>query len=94
VLVVRCLCFFDEDGLHGTRCRRAQHLLALRFVRCWIVKESFLSMQLEDAGGQETTLGIGLAAIQINHDAICTPPDYFEDAPRVLSPVSRLLPPD
>jgi hypothetical protein len=69
LLVVRCHCLFDEDSLHGTRRRRAQYLLPLRFVRGWIVKERFLSMQLEDAGGQETTLGVGLAAIQINHDA-------------------------
>jgi hypothetical protein len=26
-------------------------------------------MRLEDARSQETTLGVGLAAIQINHDA-------------------------
>jgi hypothetical protein len=63
------LCLFDEDSLHRTRRRRAQHLLPLRFVRGWIVKERFLSMQLEDAGGQETTLGVGLTAIQINDDA-------------------------
>jgi hypothetical protein len=60
---------FDEDSLHGTRRHGAQHLLTPRFVRAWIVKERFLSMQLEDARGQETTLGISLAAIQINHDA-------------------------
>jgi hypothetical protein len=51
VLVLRCLCLFDEDGLHWTRCGRADHLLPLRFVRGWVVKEGFLSMQLEDAGG-------------------------------------------
>src|SRR6516165_2658952 len=69
VLVVRCLCPFDEDSLHGTRRRRAQHLLPLRLFRGWVVKERFLSMQPEDAGCQETTLRVGLAAIQINHDA-------------------------
>jgi hypothetical protein len=67
VLVVCCL--FDEDSLHGTRCRGTQHLLTPRFIGGWIVKERFLSMQPEDARGQETTLGVRLAAIQINHDA-------------------------
>jgi hypothetical protein len=69
VLVVRCLCPFDEDSLHGTRRRGSQHLLTPRFIGGWIVKERFLSVQLEDARGQETTLGVGLAAIQINDDA-------------------------
>jgi hypothetical protein len=68
VLMVRRLCPFDKDSLHGTRRRGAQHLLTPRFVRGRIVKERFLSMQLEDARGQETTLGVRLAAIQINHD--------------------------
>jgi hypothetical protein len=40
-----------------------------RFIGGWIVKERFLSVQLEYARSQETTLGVGLAAIQINHDA-------------------------
>jgi hypothetical protein len=35
---------FDGDSLHGTRYRRAQHLLPQRFVRGWIVKECLLSM--------------------------------------------------
>jgi hypothetical protein len=35
----------------------------------WIVKERFLSMQLKNAGGQETALCVGLAAIQIDYDA-------------------------
>jgi hypothetical protein len=64
VLVVRCLCLFDEDSLHGTRHRRAQHLLPLRFVRIWIVKERFLSAQLEDAGGQEAALALFTALLR------------------------------
>jgi hypothetical protein len=51
VLVVRCLCPFDEDSLHGTRRRGAQHLLTLHIIGGWIVKERLLSMQLEDAWG-------------------------------------------
>jgi hypothetical protein len=59
---------FDEDRLHGTRRRGAQHLLTQQTIGGWIVKERFLSVQLEYARGQETTLGVGLAAIQINHN--------------------------
>jgi hypothetical protein len=43
-------------------------MLTLRFVGGWIVPERFLAMQLEDAGGHETALGIGLAPIEINDD--------------------------
>jgi hypothetical protein len=57
----------DDDGLNGTRCCRAQNVLTLRFVRGWIVPERFLPMQLEDAGGEKTTLGIGLAPIEIHY---------------------------
>src|SRR5258708_18389593 len=57
----------DEDGLDGAGGGGAQHVLTLRLVRGWIVPERFLPMQLEDAGGEKTTLGIGLAPIEINH---------------------------
>src|SRR5207248_2962643 len=65
---VRGLCACNEDGLHGTGRCRAQHVLTLRFLRGGIVPERFLAMQREDAGGEETTLGIGLAPIEINHN--------------------------
>src|SRR5260221_2291845 len=42
-------------------------MLALRFVRGGIVPERFLPMQFEDVGGEKTTLGIGLAPVEINH---------------------------
>src|SRR5258708_34535145 len=42
-------------------------MLALRFVRGGIVPERFLPMQLEDVGGEKTTLGIGLAPVEIHH---------------------------
>src|SRR5713101_8652794 len=64
---VGCLCPLDDDGLHGTDRCRAQHVLTLRGVWGWIVPERFLPMQLEDAGGEKTTLGIGLAPVEINH---------------------------
>src|SRR5260370_30062105 len=57
----------DEDSLNGTDRCRAQDMLALRFVRGGIVPERFLPMQLEDVGGEKTTLGIGLAPVEINH---------------------------
>ena len=53
--------------MNGTDRCRAQDVLALRFVRGGIVPERFLPMQREDAGGEKTTLGIGLAPIEINH---------------------------
>src|SRR5260221_4340510 len=74
LLLMRLLCFLavrclplDEDSLNGTGRCRAQHVLTLRFVRGWIVPERFLPMQLEDAGGEKTTLGIGLAPVEVNH---------------------------
>src|SRR5260221_3401282 len=74
LLLMRLLCFravcclpLDDDSLNGTGRCRAQYVLTLRFVRGWIVPERFLPMQLEDAGGEKTTLGIGLAPIEINH---------------------------
>src|SRR5689334_10984613 len=58
---------FDEDGLNWTRCCRVQHVLTLCCVRGRIVPERFLPMQLEDARSEKTTLGIGLAPIEIHH---------------------------
>src|SRR5258708_22902739 len=57
----------DEDGVDGAGGGGAQHVLTLRLVRGGIVPERFLPMQLEDAGGEKTTLGIGLAPVEINH---------------------------
>jgi hypothetical protein len=57
----------DEDGLNGTGCCCPPHLLILRGIWGGIVPERFLPMQLKDAGGEKTTLGIGLAPIQIHH---------------------------
>src|SRR5260370_688959 len=57
----------DEDSLNGTDRCRAQDVLTLRFVRGGIVPERFLPMQFEDVGGEKTTLGVGLAPIEINH---------------------------
>src|SRR6266699_1684525 len=74
LLLMRLLCFLavrclplDDDRLNRTGCCRAQDVLTLRFVRGGIVPERFLAMQLEDAGGEKTTLGIGLAPIEIHH---------------------------
>src|SRR5258706_2468021 len=68
VLAARCPWPLDLDRLHRTRCGSAQHMLTLRFVRGWIVPERLLAMQLEDVGGHETALGIGLAPIEIHDD--------------------------
>jgi hypothetical protein len=57
-----------DDRLDGARGGGAQYVLTLRSVGGWIVPERFLAMQLEDAGGHETALGIGLAPIEINDD--------------------------
>src|SRR5689334_3063591 len=67
-LSVGCPCPSDGDGLNGTGRGSAQHVLALRGVWLGIVPERFRPMEFEDAGGQKTTLGIGLAAIEIHHD--------------------------
>jgi hypothetical protein len=42
-------------------------MLTLGCIRGGIVEERFLPMQLEDAWGKKTTLSIGLAAIEIDH---------------------------
>jgi len=57
----------DDDRLNGTDRCRAQYVLTLRGVWLGIVPERFLPMQLEDARGEKTTLGIGLAPVEINH---------------------------
>jgi hypothetical protein len=59
---------FKVNGLHGTCCRRAKYLLSLCLVRRRIVPERFLPVQPKDAGGQEATLGIALAPIEIDDD--------------------------
>src|SRR5216683_6351014 len=58
----------DPDGLNGARGRRGPHPIALRRLRGGVVPEGFLSVQLEDLGGEETALGVALAAIEINHN--------------------------
>src|SRR5260370_22305385 len=58
----------DPDGLNGARGRRRPHPIALRWLRGGVVPERFLSVQLEDLGGEETALGVALAAIEINHN--------------------------
>ncbi len=67
VLRARWLRHLHDDRLDGTRGRGALHVLPLLGVGCRIIPERFLAMQPEDARGQETTLGVGLAAIEVNH---------------------------
>src|SRR6185369_10688362 len=59
---------FKVNGLHGTRCRRAKYPLPLCLVRSRIVPERFLPVQPKYVGGQEATLGIALAPIEIDDD--------------------------
>ena len=54
--------------MNGARGRRGPHPIALRWLRGGVVPERFLSVQLEDLGGEETALGVALAAIEINPD--------------------------
>src|SRR5258708_22532257 len=67
VSLARGLWHLDDDRLYGARGGGAQHALPLRGVGGRIVPERFLAVQLEDARCQETTLGIGLAPIQVDH---------------------------
>src|SRR5258706_16398599 len=56
----------DGDGLNWARGRRRPHPIALRWLRGGVVPKRFLSVQLEDLGGEETALGVPLAAIEID----------------------------
>jgi hypothetical protein len=52
--------------LNGARGRRGLHAIALRRIRGGVVPERLLPVQLEDLRGEETALGVALAAIEID----------------------------
>jgi hypothetical protein len=65
--VPHCLRPLHSDRLDWTSNGGTQHVLPLLGIRRRIIPQGFLTMQPEDLRGQEATLGIRLATIEIDH---------------------------
>lgn len=57
---------FEVNRLYRARRYRAYHMLSLTGVRGWLIPEGFRAVQPEDVWSEKTTLGIALAAIEID----------------------------
>ena len=59
-----------QDRLHRAGCRGAHHPQAQRLVGVRVVPERLLTAQSEDLGREKDALGVSLAAIQVDDEAL------------------------